>query len=419
MKKIFFLLIVLLTGILVYISCSEDTSPSEDTAVTTDTGIKDIVEIKDGITLPDIGKDVVELLDNEPTDITQTDITPDIIEPDIITTDDGTTDSGIEPEDVITDTNPPPLAKIIPGAGIDIIYDSKPRQIRIGDTFGSLKDIKMTVPDSRVPYYLRMEEMDFDLLFGDTDGSKSLTDNDKLLRIIISKDFYGETEGKTRTGDPLSKAKSEFGNSDHSATTNVEGKDYTFDFYFKKGINVASDSSQKITGFTIYRPQKVIPSGDIDYENSKVLGITADIALFGSNATKISEMRNILGPEDLKVEDNTNKLIYYNYISIGFTAIDSQTSPGDVKTITLYPPYFGKLKGTNLTLGSSKSDIEAFFNTKYGSPKTLQQGEATIYYYVIKEKSLGIKIYYICLGFIYNQNDNVTAILVGLPVEKK
>ncbi len=416
MKKIIFLFFVILFGTMIYISCSDDTSSSDDISGTADNEIKDINEVKDENTLTDAEKDIVILPDTEPSDEITPDIQPDTIDTDVTTTD---ADAGSDTEDVITDTNPPPLAKIIAGSGIDIIYNSQPRQIRIDDTYGIIKDIPMTVPDSRVPYYLRMDQLKFDLLFGDTDGSKSLTDNDKLLRIIISKDFYGETEGKTRTGDALSKAKSEFGSSDHSATTNVEGTDYTFDFYFKKGINVASDSSQKITGFTIYRPQKVVPSGDIDYENSKALGITADIALFMSNATSISDMRNILGPEDLKVDDNTSKLTYYNYLSIGFTAIDSQSSSGDVKTITLYPPYFGKLKGTNLTLGSSKSSIESFFNTKYGTPKTLQQGEATIYYYVIKTKDLGLKKYDICLGFIYNQNDNATAILVGLPVEKK
>ena len=415
MKKIFLIISFILIGVFIYISCSEDTETSTDTQITSDTEIRDIVDNKDVVTdtEKDIGITDTEIKDQQVEDI------KDIQETDILVIDDGVPDAGTETEDVITDTNPPPLAKIIAGAGIDIIYNSQIRQIRIDNNYGSIKDIQMTVPDSRVPYYLRMDELHFDLLFGDTDGSKSLSDNDKLLRIITSKDFYGETEGMTRLGDDISKAKGEFGNSDYSTITNIEGTDYNFDFYFKKGINIASDTNKKITGFTIYRPQKVVPSDDIDYENSRVLGITADIAILMSSATKISDMRKILGPEDLMVEDNTNKLIYYNYLSIGFTAIDSQSSSGDVKTITLFPPYFGKLKGTNLSIGSTKGDIDSFFSKKYGPAKTLQQGDATIYYYVVKVKDLGIKKYNICLGFIYNQTDNATAILVGLPVEQK
>lgn len=418
MKKIIFALFMIFIGAFIYYSCSDDTESTGDTAVTQDAEVKDVNEVKDEVVIPDTEKDVIEVPDNEIKDNGGEELPVDVVETDVEVVEE-VKDTGVEIEDVITDTNPTPPAKIIPGAGIDITYNSQPRQIRIGDTYGTIKDITMSVPDSRVPYYLRMDEMHFDLLFGDTDGSKSLTDNDKLLRIILSKDFNGETDGKTKAGDPLTKAKTEFGQSDYSATANVEGTDYTFDFYFKKGINVGSDNKQVITGFTIYQPQKVVPSDVIDYENSKVLGITADIALFMSNATSISEMRNILGPEDLKVDDNTSKLTYYNYISIGFTAIDSQTSSGDVKTIALYAPYFGKLKGTTLMMGSSKSDVEAFFSAKYGAAKTLQQGEATVYYYVIKQKDLGLKKYNICLGFIYNQNDKVTSILVGLPVEQK
>lgn len=426
MERLIFVLSIIIAMVAFYLSCSDETSTPEDTQISADREeIKDVIEIKDEVSIQDSvsveQEDTIELKDNEVVDVPS-----DTIESNDISADSEILDQGVEIEDVITDTNPPPMAKIIPGAGIDINYEGTIRQIRIDATYGTLKDIKMSVPDSRVPYYLRMDELKFDLLFGDTDGSKSLSDNDKLLRIIISKDFYGETEGKTRTGDPVSKSKGEFGSPDNSATTNIEGTDYTFDFYFKKGINVAYNSSQIITGFTIYRPQKVVPSGDIIYgegqnEYPEVLGIKADIALFMSNGTTISEMRNKLGPEDLMVVDETNNLVYYNYISIGFTAIDmnNSTTSGYVKTITLYPPYFGKIKGTSLSLGSKKSDIEAFFNPKYGTPKTLNQGDTTIYYYPIKTKDLGLKKYDICLGFIYNQNDNVTAILVGLPVEKK
>jgi len=414
MKKIFFVFFVLFGGVLFYLSCGDDTASTADTSGTTDIETKDVVEIKDEVILSDTSGDVNEISDNPVKDegMEISDVISDVEDANEIPVDTGF-------EDISTDTTPTPPAKILPGQGIDITYNSVPRQIRIDDTYKTLKDIKMSVPDSRVPYYLRMDDLHFDLLFGDTDGSKSLTDDDKLLRIIILRDFDGETEGKTRTGDPLSEAKTELGPSDNSATTNVEGTDYTFDFYFKKGINVGSDKSQIITGFTVYRPQKVVPSDVIDYENSKVLGITADIALFMSNATKIEDMRGILGPEDLMVEDNTAKLIYYNYLSIGFTAIDSQNSSGDVKTIAVFPPYFGKLKGTNLSLGSPKSEIDTFFSSKYGSAKTLQQGDATIYYYVIKTKDLQIKKYDICLGFIYNQSNLASAILVGLPVEQK
>ncbi|MCX7942926.1 MAG: hypothetical protein N2746_00220 [Deltaproteobacteria bacterium] len=418
MRKILVLTCFAVWGTLLYLSCSEDTSQPDDTQIKTDIGTEDTIEIRDEFIIPDTTQDNIEISDTEPSDVIS-DILPDKPENDTSQPDGGITDIGVEVEDVITDVNPLPPAKIIAGSGIDITYNGKPRQIRIDNTYNTVKDIKMSVPDSRVPYYLRVDELHFDLLFGDTDGSKNLSDGDKLIRIIISNDFYGETEGGTSTKDPLSKAKGEFGNSDHQSTMSIEGKEYTLNFYFKKGINIATDSSQIITGFTIYRPQRVVPSSEIDYENTKVLGITADIALFMSAATKISEMRNILGPEDVMVEDTTNKLIYYNYLSIGFTAIDSQTNSGDVKTITLYPPYFGKLKGTSLTLGASKNNIESFFNSKYGMPKTLQQGDATIYYYVIKTKDLGLKKYDICLGFIYNQNDNVAAILVGLPIEKK
>jgi hypothetical protein len=413
----FFLIAFLVLGFMaVYISCSDESTPSGDTGIT-DTEIKDAVierdasEIKDREEtkdeIGDAGTDEVTIIEEDFTDTGVEDV-KDVIED--IGTDEGVTD--------LSDTNPTPPAKILPGLGIDILYDGKPRQIRIDDTYGVLKDIKTSVPDSRVPYYLRVDELHFDMLFVDTDGSKSLSDQDKLVRIILSRDFNGETEGKTRAGDPLSKAKAEFGQSDHSATTNVNGTDYTFDFYFKKGINVGSDKSQIITGFTIYRPQKVVPSGDIDYENSEVLGITADIAMFMSNATSISDMRNILGPEDLMVENNENGLIYYNYLSIGFTAIDSQSSSGDVKTIALYAPYFGKLKNTTLTLGSSKADIDAYFSKKYGAAKTMQQDDITIYYYVIKTKDLGFAKYNICLGFIYNQNDDVASIMVGLPIKQ-
>ncbi|MGC8928848.1 MAG: hypothetical protein ACP5QK_13130 [Myxococcota bacterium] len=415
MKRIIFALLIVIAGLSVYYSCSDETSKPEDASGTQDVLARDVVEIKDEVVQSDAEKDTIEIQDNEVKDEMGEDIQSDIVSVEEVK------DTGVEVEDVITDINPTPPAKIIPGAGIDITYNSQPRQIRIGDSYGTLKDITMSVPDPRVPYYLRVDSMHFDLLFGDTDGSKALSDNDKLIRIILSKDFNGETDGKTKAGDPLSKAKAEFGESDYSTTTNVEGTDYTFDFYFKKGVNVGSDKNQIITGFTIYNPQKVIPSDVIDYENSKVLGITADIGFGISNATSISEMRNILGPEDLMVEDNTNKLIYYNYISIGFTAIDTQSSSGDVKTITLFAPYFGKIKGSNskLGLGSSKQDIDAFFSPKYGAAKTLQQGDTTIYYYVIKQKNVFTKKYNICIGFIYNQNDKAIAILVGLPVEQK
>jgi len=411
----FFLIAFLVLGFMaVYISCSDESTPSGDTGIT-DTEIKDAVigrdasEIKDREEtkdeIGDAGTDEVTIIEEDFTDTGVEDV-KDVIED--IGTDEGVTD--------LSDTNPTPPAKILPGLGIDILYDGKPRQIRIDDTYGVLKDIKTSVPDSRVPYYLRVDELHFDMLFVDTDGSKSLSDQDKLVRIILSRDFNGETDGKTRAGDPLSKAKAEFGQSDHSATTNVNGTDYTFDFYFKKGINVGSDKSQIITGFTIYRPQKVVPSGEIDYENSTVLGITADIAMIGNKATSISEMRNILGPEDLKTDDKTNGLSYYNYFSIGFTAIDASSSTGDVNTISLYPPYFGNLKGTNLTIGSSREDIDSYFSTKYGQAKTVQQNNVTIYYYIVDSNHLA---YNVCVGFIYDQSNKVSSILVGLPVKKQ
>ncbi len=416
MNRIFSILMMVLIGTVIYISCSEDsTSSQEDASV--DTEQKDVIEIKDGVSISDIvdiSKDNIEEAEDSTIDEGVEPLAD--TEPDVIISEDNFSDIGTD--DVITDTNPSPPAKIIPGLGIDIIYNANPRQIRIDDKYLILKDITTSVPNQDVPFYLRVDELKFDMLFVDTDGSKSLSDNDKLVRIILSKDFDGETEGHTKAGDDISKAKTEFGNSDNTATANVEGKDYTFDFWFKKGVNVGSDNSGKITGFTIYKAQKVVPSTDIDYEKFSTLEITADLALLGGGATSISDMRNKLGPEDLLTEDSTNKVNYYTYLSIGASFIESQSLSGKVVTISVFPPFFGKIKGTSLSLGSTKSEIETFFTPKYGQAKTTQQGNITIYYYPITTKNMGIANYDYSLGFIYNQNDKVSSILIGLPVKK-
>lgn len=413
MKKVLSVFLVLSVVSLIYVSCSDDSSSSGDTFAG-DVEQKDIREVEDKVVITDVedaGKDIIEIPDS--TGIDEGAETAADVEPDVMDVADISDDTALA--DVITDTNPQPPAKILPGLGIDIIYDSDPLQIRIDNTYSTLKNIQASIPNKDVPFYLRVDSMHFDMLFVDTDGSKTLSDQDRLVRLILSKDFYGETVGHTMSGDSISKARAEFGASDNTATVNIEGTDYTFDFWFKKGINVGSDNSGKITGFTVYKAQKVVPSTEIDYENFRTLGITADLALFGSKATSISDMRNILGPEDLLTEDSANKVNYYTYLSIGASFIESSQLQDKIVTITVFPPFFGKLKGTSLSLGSSRSDVEA----KFGAPKTLQQGNTTIYYYPITTKDMGLSKYDYSLGFIYNnQTDKVASILIGLPVKK-
>jgi hypothetical protein len=74
------------------------------------------------------------------------------------------------------------------------------------------------------------------------------------------------------------------------------------------------------------------------------------------------------------------------------------------------------LKGTNLTIGSSREDIDSYFSKKYGQAKTMQQNNITIYYYIVDSNHL---TYNVCVGFIYDQSNKVSSILVGLPVKKQ
>ena len=110
----------------------------------------------------------------------------------------------------------------------------------------------------------------------------------------------------------------------------------------------------------------------------------------------------------------------HSFLSVGLSFVHATApneAPSDVNTIAVYPPYFGKLKNTSLGLGSTHADIKAYFDSKYGE-KSQTSGTTTVYYYEVKTETVFLTKFAICLGFLYNSNDQAASILVGYPIQK-
>ena len=309
-----------------------------------------------------------------------------------------------------------PLSLIIPGQGIDYHPDAATtHSLRVMSSDYAAVDgvLGAGTPSPDMKYHLTWAAPPLDVLFVDTNGSKALDAGDFANRIILRDGFRGETTEGHGIGTPRTGWSREAGEPDLSSTLDTGEQ---IDLFFTRGLNVCYSANGDAQAVTLYRPQRVVPGKPIDWRAMSVLGLTASL----NGGSSFQQVDGVLGPTDLvsnatigKVDTETQ-----SWLSLGLSFTHAANAPGEVNTILVYPPYFGKLTGTNLGLGSTHAEIKAYFDGLH--PEKTQTGtDVTIYYYEITQETVAfIYNFNICLGFIYNSKDVVTTILVGYPVQK-
>ena len=304
---------------------------------------------------------------------------------------------------------------IIPGVGIDYRTAADEHQIRVmQDDYGTMGGIfgAATTPNPDVKWYLSWESDKVDALFVDTNGSKALDNGDLLNRLVLTDGFDAKTAAGNGMGTARASFTGELGAAEY--TSPLDAGD-SMDFFFTKGLNVIFDPQNKAKNITIFRPAKVVPSQQIDWNNMSVFGITSSI----QSGTSWNDVESTLGDPDLVSTSTSGQITTETrtFIPVGMAFSHADQATSDVNTIAIFPPYFGKLSGTTLGLGSTHAEVKAYFDSKHPE-KSQAAGTGTIYYYEIKQETVFITTFAITLGFIYNASNQATTILVGYPIKK-
>ncbi|MBI5525895.1 MAG: hypothetical protein HY897_06130 [Deltaproteobacteria bacterium] len=325
--------------------------------------------------------------------------------------DGGKTDAGGDGGE--TDGGGGPGSLIIPGTGIDYKTASDEHQFRVNvDDFGTLTGaLGAGMPNPDLDWYISWPGPSIDALFVDTNGNKNTDNGDILNRLILVQGF----NGATAQGNGLGTAKADWSGEVGAAeyTSPLENGE-SVDLFFTKGVNIVYDAGGAAKAVTVYRQQKVVPGQDIDWHNMSVLGIKAAI----ESGSSFSQVQNSLGSPDLvsqssgKVDTETR-----SYFGVGLAFVHAKDADSDVNTIAVYPPYFGKLSGTNLMLGSTHSQVKGHFDG-VSNERTADMGQGnTLYYYKVKEEEVGscpfCVTFDVCVGFMYGDDDKLIAILLG------
>lgn len=319
---------------------------------------------------------------------------------------DGGTDAG-------TPDGGGPKSVIIPGIGIDYKTATDEHQIRVmQDDYGTVGGILGAgTPNPDIAWY-QSYSPHIDALFVDTTDDKNANGGDLLNRLILLEGFNGETAQGHGIGTAQTAWSAETGNPEHSTLLD-NGE--SMDFFFTKGLNLVYDANTNAKVVTVYRPTKVVPDQPIDWNGMSVFGITSAV----QSGSSFGEIENTLGSPDVAYTSSIGGVDTetWPYLSLGLSFMHTEQAQSDVNTIAIYTPYFGKLQGTSLGIGSTHAEIKAYFDSMK-KEKSQALWIFTIYYYEIKEELVPPITFNICLGFIYNSSDEVAMILVGYPIQK-
>lgn len=304
---------------------------------------------------------------------------------------------------------------IIPGVGIDYNPAGDEHQIRVmKDDYGTMGGIfgAATTPNPDVKWYLSWPGEMVDALFVDTNGSKALDNGDLLNRLVLTEGFDAKTAAGNGMGTARSGFTGELGAAEY--TSPLDAGD-SMDFFFTKGLNVIFDPQGKAKNITIFKAAQVVPGQEIDWNGMSVFGITSSI----QSGSSWSDVQSTLGTPDLVSTSTSGQITTETrtYIPVGMAFSHADQATSDVNTIAVFPPYFGKLSGTTLGLGSTHAEIKAYFDSKHPE-KSQAAGTGTIYYYEIKQETVFITTFAITVGFVYNASNQATTILVGYPIKK-
>jgi len=312
------------------------------------------------------------------------------------------------------DGGPVPKSVIIPGEGADYKPDARTtHQFRVGQSDYTVMTSALGAgtPDQNLKWYISWAPTPIDALFVDTSDDTNLNSGDLLNRLILLDGFNGATAAGHGIGTPKAAWGSEMGNAEF---TTPLGTGDTADYFFTKGLNIVYDSTGNAKGLTVYKPTKVVPGQTIDWNNMSVFGITSSI----TNGSSFTEVEGALGTPDVITHASSSSVDTetYSYVALGLSFAHGTQAQTDVNTIVVYPPYFGKLSGTSLGIGSTHADIKAYFDAKHAE-QSMPAGQGMLYYYAIKQETVAIYTFTITLGFVYNSTDQVASILVGYPIQ--
>lgn len=319
-------------------------------------------------------------------------------------------------EELGVDAGRKPLSLIIPGIGADYKPDDlSTHELRVGQSdYGSMTTAlgASTNPNPDLVWYQSWAPVPIDALFVDSSGDKSLNAGDKLNRLLLMEGFFGGTAQGSGLGSARAQWSGELGAADNSAALDA-GE--TMDFFFKKGLNIVYDGAGLAKNVTIYAPTNVVPGQSIDWNNMTVFGIKASV----KSGSSFGAVTGALGQPDLVTQSSGGGVdtTTYTYVALGLTFTHAAEAQTDVNVTAAFSPYFGKLAGTQLGVGSTHAAVKAYFDSKY-QERTQTAGQTTIYYYEIKTESIFTYTFGINLGFVYNSKDQVASILVGYPIQK-
>ncbi|MCG3173832.1 MAG: hypothetical protein GMKNLPBB_02039 [Myxococcota bacterium] len=307
-----------------------------------------------------------------------------------------------------TDKAPAPepiKTTVLPGKGVELDQGSLKGLLAVGAKAADARKLMggdgKTDPELKDNPFVRVHaEFDMRLVFLDKDGDKALSDGDVLNRILVGPAAKAKLGGTSMAALDKASIEKEMGvkpeGADTIGTASVE-------YWFTKGLTATYENGA-FKSVTVYAAQKVIPKADIEYKNLAIgepLSIKADL----QNGTSFAALEGELGAPDIIGQEN--RLKSHTWLSLGLTVLNAQGGDS-TQVIILIRPWLGKLKGTDVRMGSKKADVEKALGK---AEKTKQEQGQTLHLYKMKSVPvINIPQY---LALIYNEKEELATVMLN------
>ncbi|MEE2901785.1 MAG: hypothetical protein VYC39_05620 [Myxococcota bacterium] len=237
----------------------------------------------------------------------------------------------------------------------------------LGDTYSEViskwgAGTRSTTMGNRSYQYDFGEEGEFTVWFANTgvdaEPADTIDNDDQVLWIAVSGPFTGKTGDELGKGSSKQDVVSVYGVSPRSTPTSMPAPG-SISTYYKRGLIVGFDTTDKIRTITICKSYPVEPDGAMDLAQGTltVEGTTLRGAFLGG--TSESTVRATLGdPADAEGTRtiSISRLKILSYAFIGFEMF--LTNSGNLLFMTVHAPFYGKSAGME-ALNMSRSDFES------------------------------------------------------------